>query len=109
MKRTILIAMANALAVLAMTAAWAAPGSGSGHARGTLLNHQARLGLRGSEPGPHGGELAHAQWRHCFRFRHLAGESKGEGVHTGWDADGAHNRLYIDEDGDGICDHAPGK
>ena len=108
MKRTILIALATGLVAMAATAT-AGPREGSGHARGTLLSHRARLGFRGADPGPHCGDLTHSQWRHNFRFRHLVGDHKGEGTHTGWNADMLHSRSYIDEDGDGICDHAPGK
>lgn len=107
MKRTFLLALASAVLVAGVTTAVAAPHSGSGHARGTLLSHQARLGLRGTDPGPHCGDLAQSQWRHVFRFRHLAGESRGEGVRSGWSNEAEPGRLFIDEDGDGICDHAP--
>jgi len=109
MKRTFLIALAGAFLAAGATAAAAAPDSGSGHARGTLFSHQARLGFRGTDSGPHCGELTHSQWRHVFRFRHLAGESKGEGVRSGWSTEAEPGRLFIDEDGDGICDHAPTK
>jgi hypothetical protein len=108
MKRTLFIALAAGVVVLATSASSGAR-EGAGHARGTLLGHRARLGFRGAESGPHGSDLAHAQWRHGFRARHILGDPEGEGTRAGWDADTPHGRDYIDEDGDGICDHAPGK